>query len=104
VDTSAAAPAAAAKVLNPDISVIGDLRLRRFATADARAVARNARERSGFQEVIDPTPVGLFFSFGERAWSSRRMHHVHLLPPDCSKGKMRAAFGKVNTLHNHTLP
>ena len=63
----------------------------------------------GFQEVIDPyARADFFLSFGEtRREPGRRLPHVHLAarrPAVAASGKMRAAFGKVNTLHNHVLP
>lgn len=100
---------AAAKALNPDISVIGD-----FVGA-----AGNPRNRStpslemhesevGFQEVIDPyARADFFLTFGEQGVSLEEGYLTFTSLPGALQlkvGKMRAAFGKVNTLHNHVLP
>jgi hypothetical protein len=100
---------AAAKALNPDISVIGD-----FVGA-----AGNPRNRAtpslemhesevGFQEVIDPyARADFFITFGEQGVSLEEGYLTFTALPAALQlkvGKMRAAFGKVNTLHNHVLP
>ena len=100
---------AAAKALNPDISVIGD-----FVGA-----AGNPRNRAtpslemhesevGFQEVIDPyARADFFITFGEQGVSLEEGYLTFTSLPaglQIKVGKMRAAFGKVNTLHNHVLP
>ena len=100
---------AAAKALNPDISVIGD-----FVGA-----AGNPRNRAtpslemhesevGFQEVIDPyARADFFITFGEHGVDLEEGYLTFTALPAALQlkvGKMRAAFGKVNTLHNHVLP
>jgi hypothetical protein len=100
---------AASKALNPDISVIGD-----FVGA-----AGNARNRPtpslemhesevGFQEVIDPyARADFFITFGEKGVDLEEGYLTFTALPAALQlkvGKMRAAFGKVNTLHNHVLP
>ena len=100
---------AAAKALNPDISVIGD-----FVGA-----AGNPRNRPvpslemhesevGFQEVIDPyARADFFITFGEHGVDLEEGYLTFTALPkglQLKVGKMRAAFGKVNTLHNHVLP
>jgi hypothetical protein len=68
---------AAAKALNPDISVIGDAR------------------------------ADFFISFGETGVNLEEGFITFTALPAgfvAKAGKMRAAFGKVNTLHNHVLP
>lgn len=100
---------AAAKVLNPDISVIGD-----FLGAAGNAANRPTpslemhESEVGFQEVIDPYARGDFFiSFGEKGVDLEEGYITFTALPkglQLKAGKMRAAFGRVNTLHNHTLP
>jgi len=100
---------AAAKVLNPDISVIGD-----FLGAAGNAANRPTpslemhESEVGFQEIIDPYARGDFFiSFGEKGVDLEEGYITFTALPkglQLKAGKMRAAFGKVNTLHNHTLP
>jgi hypothetical protein len=99
---------AAAKVLNPDISVIGD-----FVTAagnhGGRATPSLEMHESevGFQEVIDPyARADFFLSFGEQGVNLEEGYVTFTSLPaglQVKAGKMRAAFGKVNTQHNHTM-
>jgi hypothetical protein len=62
----------------------------------------------GFQAIIDPYSRGDFFlSFGEEGVSLEEGYITFTALPKgfvAKVGKMRAAFGKVNTLHNHVLP
>jgi len=62
----------------------------------------------GFQEVIDPyARADFFISFGERGVNLEEGFLTFTSLPaglQVKVGKMRAAFGKVNTLHNHVLP
>jgi hypothetical protein len=62
----------------------------------------------GFQEIIDPYARGDFFiSFGEHGVDLEEGYITFTSLPaglQIRAGKMRAAFGKVNTLHNHVLP
>ena len=100
---------AAAKVLNPDISVIGD-----FLGAAGNGANRGApslemhESEVGFQEVIDPyARADFFISFGEQGVNLEEGYLTFTALPaglQLKVGKMRAAFGKVNTLHNHVLP
>jgi hypothetical protein len=62
----------------------------------------------GFQEVIDPyARADFFMSFGEHGVDLEEGYLTFTALPaglQLKVGKMRAAFGKVNTLHNHVLP
>src|SRR5258706_5168470 len=62
----------------------------------------------GFQEVIDPYARAAFFiSFGEHGVDLEEGYLTFTTLPwglQVKAGKMRAAFGKVNTLHNHVMP
>jgi len=108
---------AAAKALNPDISAIGDF------IADAGhyptppgSVNRQVGVQSmtmheselGFQAIIDPYARGdFFFSFGESGVELEEGYITFTALPAgfvARVGKMRAAFGKVNAMHNHVLP
>jgi hypothetical protein len=101
---------AAAKALNPDISVIGDFI--GYAGNPANRGGQPSLEMHeseiGMQEVIDPyARADFFFSFGEHDVSLEEGYlTLTSLPAGLlvKVGKMRAAFGKVNTLHNHVLP
>ena len=106
---------AAAKALNPDISVIGD-----FIGAAGQAPTvplsnlqpfpslQMHESEVGFQAIIDPYARGDFFiSFGEEGVNLEEGYITFTALPAgfvAKVGKMRSAFGKVNTMHNHVLP
>jgi hypothetical protein len=99
----------AAKALNPDISMIGDF----ISTAGHNpfnpgpAIEMHESEL-GVQAIIDPYARGDFFiSFGEQGVNLEEGFITFTSLPAgfvVKGGKMRAAFGKVNSLHNHVLP
>jgi len=100
---------AAAKALNPDISVIGDFIGAAGYGANRKIPSLEMHESEvGFQEVIDPyARADFFISFGERGVNLEEGFLTFTALPaglQLKVGKMRAAFGKVNTLHNHVLP
>jgi hypothetical protein len=100
---------AAAKVLNPDISVIGDFVGGAGNAANRPTPSLEMHESEvGFQEVIDPyARADFFISFGEKGVDLEEGFLTFTSLPaglQLKVGKMRAAFGKVNTLHNHVLP
>jgi hypothetical protein len=99
----------AAKALNPDISAIGDF----ISDAGHNPVQPTPslqmhESELGFQAIIDPYSRGDFFlSFGEEGVTLEEGYITFTALPAgfvAKVGKMRAAFGKVNTLHNHVLP
>ncbi len=100
--------ASAAKALNPDISVIGDF-LGSAGKNRIRPVPALELHESevGLQAIIDPYARGDFFlSFGESGVSVEEGYLTFTALPAgfvAKVGKMRAAFGKVNTIHNHAL-
>jgi hypothetical protein len=103
------APAAAAKVLNPDISLIGD-----FLGAAGNAAGRPSpslemhESEIGIQAIVDPyARADVFLSFGENGVNLEEGYLTFTSLPGALQlrvGKMRAAFGRVNGLHNHVLP
>ena len=100
---------AAAKALNPDISVIGDFLGAMGHNPFSPSPALEMHESEvGFQAIIDPYARGDFFlSFGEEGVNLEEGYITFTALPAglvLRGGKMRAAFGKVNTLHNHVLP
>lgn len=109
-DPSAAAASAAAnsKVFNPDMAMIGN-----FLGAAGRNVVNPspalemAESEASFQAVVDPYARGDFFlSFGEQGVDLEEgFVTLSELPGKLlmKAGKMRAAFGKVNTMHTHAL-
>src|SRR5207245_54069 len=106
-----------ANVFNPDIAVIGD-----FLSAagpnevhpdpfgpDTHPNALQLHEsEAAFQAVVDPyARADFFISFGEEGVNLEEGFITLTSLPGgllTKVGKMRAAFGKVNTLHNHVLP
>jgi hypothetical protein len=108
VNLGGAGPAAA-KALNPDISAIGDFIGAAGHGTNRRIPALEMHESElGFQEVIDPyARADFFISFGEHGVDLEEGFLTFTALPgglQLKVGKMRAAFGKVNTLHNHVLP
>ncbi|MBZ5671577.1 MAG: hypothetical protein LAO04_17850 [Acidobacteriia bacterium] len=100
---------AAAKALNPDISVIGDF-LGSVGKNPFNPVPALAMHESevGLQAIVDPyARADFFLSFGEEGVNLEEGFITFTSLPwgfVAKVGKMRAAFGKVNTLHNHVLP
>jgi hypothetical protein len=104
-----------AKALNPDISMIGDF-LGSVGGNSPPAGSSQTPFRSfemheselGVQAVIDPYARGDFFvTFGEEGVGLEEGYITFTALPAglvAKVGKMRAAFGKVNTMHNHVLP
>ncbi len=100
---------AAAKVLNPDISVIGN-----FLGAVGRNRVRPvpslemAETEVGLQAIIDPyARADVFLAFGESGVDVEEAYLTFTSLPGgllAKVGKMRAQFGRVNTLHTHNLP
>ena len=98
----------AAKALNPDISLNGDFRgsLGRNVVRPVPGLEMHEAEL-GIQSVIDPYARGdVFISFGESGVSVEEAFvTLTALPGEFvgKVGKLRAAFGKVNSTHNHAL-
>lgn len=96
------------KVLNPDISVIGDF-LGSVGRNPVRPVPGLEMHETevGFQAIIDPYARGdIFLSFGEKGVELEEGYLTFTSLPGglvAKVGKMRATFGKVNTIHNHAL-
>ena len=106
---------AAAKALNPDVSVIGDF-IGAAGNSNAPASAtlqpfpslQMHESEIGLQAIIDPYARGDFFlSFGEEGVNLEEGYITFTALPGgfvAKVGKMRSAFGKVNMMHNHVLP
>ena len=103
------AAAAASKVFNPDIAVIGDFlgAMGRNEMNPSPALEMHESEAS-FQAIVDPyARADFFMSFGEEGVDLEEGYLTLTQLPGgllTKVGKMRAAFGKVNGLHNHVLP
>jgi len=98
-----------AKLLNPDISLIGDF----IGTAGHNPVSPSPslelhESEVGMQAIIDPyARADVFISFGEEGVNVEEGYVTFTSLPAgllLKVGKMRADFGKVNTIHNHALP
>ena len=98
-----------AKLLNPDISLIGDF----IGTAGHNPVSPSPslelhESEVGLQAIIDPyARADAFLSFGETGVNVEEAYMTFTSLPAgllLKVGKMRAEFGKVNTIHNHALP
>lgn len=101
--------ASSSTFFNPSTAVIGD-----FLGAAGRndvnpqpALEMHESEVS-FQAIVDPyARADFFLSFGEEGVDLEEGYATFMSLPgslQAKVGKMRAAFGKVNTLHNHVLP
>jgi len=104
-----AVPAGSSKVFNPDMSVngnfVGVAGQNPFATLPALQLTE---VEAAFQAVVDPyaradfflsaSPQGLEVEEGYITFTSLPAHL------QLKVGKMRAQFGKMNTLHTHGLP
>jgi hypothetical protein len=98
-----------AKLLNPDISLIGDF----IGTAGHNQISPSRslelhESEVGMQAIIDPyARADAFISFGEQGVNVEEAYVTFTSLPAgllMKVGKMRADFGKVNTIHNHALP
>jgi len=107
--TLGGAGASAAKALNPDISMIGDF----IGAAGHDPIypipsLQMHESELGVQAIIDPYARGDFFlTFGEQGVGLEEGYITLTALPGsfvARVGKMRSAFGKVNTMHNHVLP
>jgi hypothetical protein len=103
------AGAAASKVFNPDIAVIGN-----FLGAAGRnrinpsPALELPESEASFQAIVDPyARADFFFAFGEEGVDVEEGFLTFPAIPGgllVKVGKMRGAFGKVNTSHSHMLP
>lgn len=106
-----------AKVFNPDIAVIGDflgaagdnpVQPDPFGPGTHPNALQLHESEAAFQAVVDPyARADFFISFGEEGVNVEEGFITLTSLPGgllTKVGKMRAAFGKVNSLHNHVLP
>jgi len=97
-----------AKLLNPDISLIGDFigTAGRNTVSPSRSLELHESE-VGLQAIIDPyARADAFISFGEEGVNVEEGYVTFTSLPAgllLKVGKMRAEFGKINTIHNHAL-
>jgi hypothetical protein len=97
-----------AKLLNPDISLIGDFigTAGRNTVSPSRSLELHESE-VGMQAIIDPyARADAFISFGETGVNVEEAYVTFTSLPAgllLKVGKKRPDFGKVNTIHNHAL-
>jgi hypothetical protein len=101
--------AASSKVFNPDVAVIGDFLGAAGRNREHPSPALEMHEsEASFQAIVDPyARADFFISFGEAGVDLEEGFLTLTTLPGgilTKIGKMRSAFGKVNTLHNHVLP
>jgi len=100
---------AAAKVFNPDMGVIGNFvaGMGRNQINPVPAFSLQESEVS-LQAIVDPyARADFFLAFGEQGVEVEEGYVTFPALPGSFRlrgGKMRAAFGRVNAFHNHTLP
>ena len=103
------AATAGSKIFNQDIAVIGD-----FLGAAGRNIVNPGpplemhESEASFQAIVDPyARADFFFAFSPEGVEVEEGYFTFPTIPGgllVKVGKRRAAFGKVNTLHNHVLP
>ena len=100
---------AASKVFNPDIAVIGDFLGAAGDGAGSTQPSLQLHEaEASFQAVVDPyARADFFLTFGPDEVGVEEAYVTFPTVPGgllTKIGKMRTAFGKVDGMHNHTLP
>ena len=100
---------AASKVFNPDIAVIGDFLGAAGDGAGSTQPSLSFHEaEASFQAVVDPyARADFFLTFGPDEVGVEEAYVTFPTVPGgllTKIGKMRTAFGKVDGMHNHTLP
>ena len=98
----------ASKVFNPDMAVIGDfLGAAGHNPVNPSPAFEMHESEVSLQAVVDPyARADFFISFGEEGVDLEEGFVTFPALPGgllFRAGEMRAAFGKVNTLHNHVL-
>lgn len=100
---------AASKIFNPDMAVIGNfLGAAGRNTVNPSPALELPETEATFQAVVDPyARADFFFAFGEEGVDVEEGFLTFPAIPGgllVKVGRMRSAFGKVNTLHGHVLP
>jgi hypothetical protein len=102
-------PAAASNVFNPSTAVIGNfLGASGRNTVNPEPALQMPESEVSFQAAVDPyARADFFMAFGEEGVDLEEGFITFPTLPAgllARVGKMRSAFGKVNTLHTHVLP
>jgi hypothetical protein len=106
---SPATASSGAKFFNPDTAVIGNfLGAAGHNEVNPSPALEMPESEVSFQAIVDPyMRADFYLAFGEQGVELEEgFATLTELPGDLQvkAGKMRAAFGKVNTLHTHVLP
>jgi hypothetical protein len=105
----APSPSTFAKIFNPDIAVIGNM----LGAAGRNTIEPSpafdlAESEASFQAIVDPyARADFFLSFSPEGVEVEEGFVTFTSLPAgvlLKAGKMRAQFGKVNTMHSHTMP
>ena len=108
VPVQATPPPVNSKIFNPDIAVVGNL----LGAAGRNTISPGpalemAESEASFQAIVDPYARADFFvAFGEEGVDLEEGFLTFPAIPGgllVKVGKMRAAIGKVNTLHRHRV-
>ena len=100
---------AASKIFNPDIAVIGNF-LGAVGTNEIEAapVLQIPESEVSLQAIVDPyARADFFLAFGEEGVDLEEGFVTFPTLPGgllAKAGKIRSAFGKVNTFHTHMIP
>jgi hypothetical protein len=106
---SAGVAVPSSKIFNPDIAVIGDFVGAAGKSPGGGEPSLNMQESElSFQAVVDPyARADFFLTFGPEEVGVEEGYITFPTLPGgflAKVGKMREAFGRVNTEHPHTLP
>jgi hypothetical protein len=106
---ASAAPVGSSKVFNPDMAAIGNFVGAVGPTPGGGEPSLSLQESEfSFQAVVDPyARADFFLTFGEQEVGVEEGFITFPTLPGgllAKVGKMREAFGRVNTEHPHTLP
>jgi hypothetical protein len=101
---------ASSKVFNPDIAVVGDFigAVGEPGSQDSEPSLELHEAEVSFQAVVDPyARADFFFAYGDGEVEVEEGYITFPTLPGgllAKAGKTRDVFGKVNALHNHSLP
>ncbi len=107
--TTSGDPTASARLLNPAVSVIGNfLGAVGSNPIDQRPALQMTESEVGLSAAVDPyARADFFLSFGEEGVELEEGYITFPTLPAgflLKAGRLRARFGKVNTLHRHVVP
>ena len=100
---------ALSKIFNPDIAAIGNFQAAAGRNpAESRPAFDLQEVETSLQAVVDPyARADFFFAFGPEGVDVEEAYITFPTLPAgllMKAGKLRSAFGKVNTMHSHVLP